>query len=74
MEQRFLKVEGHSYLVRDMESNAIINTDRKGHASYVALRRSKQIDVDRVNTLEDQVQELMNSSNWILVQVISRWK
>ena len=58
MEQRFLKVEGHSYLVRDMESNAIINTDRKGHASYVALRRSKQIDVDRVNTIEDQVQEL----------------
>tara|TARA_B100001250_G_scaffold411006_1_gene438629 strand:- start:43 stop:270 length:228 start_codon:yes stop_codon:yes gene_type:complete len=58
MEQRFLKVEGHSYLVRDTESNAIINTDRKGHASYVALRRSKKFDVQRVNTLESDVQEL----------------
>ena len=58
MEQRFLKVEGHSYLVRDTESNAIINTDRKGHASYVALRRSKKFDVQRVNTLESEVQEL----------------
>ena len=55
---RFLKVEGHSYLVRDTESNAIINTDRKGHASYVALRRSKKFDVQRVNTLESDVQEL----------------
>tara|TARA_E500000331_G_scaffold297003_1_gene296079 strand:+ start:1882 stop:2109 length:228 start_codon:yes stop_codon:yes gene_type:complete len=61
MEQRFLKVEGHSYLVRDTESNAIINTDRKGHASYVALRRSKKFDVQRVNTLESDVQELKSN-------------
>ena len=54
---RFLKVEGHSYLVRDTESNAIINTDRKGHASYIALRRSKRVDVERVKTLENDVQE-----------------
>ena len=55
---RFLKVEGHSYLVRDTESNAIINTDRKGHASYIALRRSKRVDVERVKTLQNDVQEL----------------
>ena len=55
---RFLKVEGLSYLVRDTESNAFINTDRKGHASYIALRRSKRVDVERVKTLENDVQEL----------------
>ena len=66
MEQRFLKVEGHSYLVRDTESNAIINTDRKGHASYVALRRSKKFDVQRVNTLESDVQELKSDLSDII--------
>ena len=55
---RFLKVEGHSYLVRDTKTNAIINNDKKGHEQYLALRRSKKFDVQRVNTLESDVQEL----------------
>jgi len=33
---RFLKVEGHSYLVRDTKTNAIINNDKKGHEQYGA--------------------------------------
>ena len=58
MEQRFLKVEGHSYILRDTESNAIINVDRKGHDKYLALRRLKQKDVRRVDELESKVQDL----------------
>ena len=55
---RFLKVEGHSYLVRDTMSNAIVNTDKKGHDQYLALKRAKQKDIDRVKALEDDVQGL----------------
>jgi hypothetical protein len=58
MEPRFLKVEGHSYLLRDTDSNAIINVDKKGHGKYLALRRLKQKDVERVTSLEDDVKEL----------------
>ena len=58
MEQRFLKVEGHSYLVRDIHSNAIINVDKKGHDKYLALRRLKTKDITRVQDLECEVQDL----------------
>ena len=58
MEPRFLKVEGHSYLLRDTDSNAIINVDKKGHGKYLALRRLKQKDVERETSLEDDVKEL----------------
>ena len=55
---RFLKVEGHSYLVRDTTTNAIVNTDKKGHDQYLALKRATQRDIDRVKALEDDVQGL----------------
>ena len=55
MEPRFLKVEGHSYLLRDTDSNAIINVDKKGHGKYLALRRLKQKAVARVDSLERDV-------------------
>jgi|TARA_B100000287_G_scaffold105392_1_gene97697 hypothetical protein len=58
MEPRFLKVEGHSYLLRDTDSNAIINVDKKGHGKYLALRRLKEKDIERVTSLEDDVKEL----------------
>ena len=58
MEPRFLKVEGHSYLLRDTDSTAIINVDKKGHGKYLALRRLKQKDVARVDSLENDVKEL----------------
>jgi len=55
---RFLKVEGHSYLVRDTTTNAIINNDKKGHEQYLALKRAKSNELDKVQTLESQVREL----------------
>ena len=61
MEPRFLKVEGHSYLLRDTDSNAIINVDKKGHGKYLALRRLKQKDVARVDSLENDVKELKSN-------------
>ena len=55
---RFLKVEGHSYLVRDTKTNAIINNDKKGHEQYLALRRAKSKEIDKVQTLEQDIQGL----------------
>ena len=55
---RFLKVEGHSYLVRDTTTNAIINNDKKGHEQYLTLKRSRQRNIDRIKALEDNVQGL----------------
>ena len=55
---RFLKVEGHSYLVRDTTTNAIINNDKKGHEQYLALKRAKSKEIDKVQTLEQDIQGL----------------
>ena len=55
---RFLKVEGHSYLVRDAKTNAIINNDKKGHEQYLALKRAKSKEIDKVQTLEQDIQGL----------------
>ena len=37
-----LKVEGHSNLIRDEHSKAIINTDRKGYEAAVARKKLNQ--------------------------------
>ena len=55
---RFLKVEGHSYLVRDTKTNAIINNDKKGHEQYLALKRAKSKEIDKVKDHEDDIQDL----------------
>ena len=55
---RFLKVEGHSYLVRDTMSNAIVNTDKKGYEQYMTLKRARGREKDRVTALEDEIQGL----------------
>ena len=39
------KVKGHSHLVRDLKSQAIINTDSDAYARYMA-RKSKQSKKD----------------------------
>ena len=57
---RFLKVEGHSYLVRDTKTNAIINNDKKGHEQYLALKRAKSKEVDKVQNLEQEIDKIEN--------------
>ena len=39
------KVEGHTHLVRDLKSQAIINTDSDAYARYMA-RKAKQKNKD----------------------------
>jgi len=36
------KVEGHAHLVRDLKSQAIINTDSDAYARYMARKRKQK--------------------------------
>jgi hypothetical protein len=58
MDNRYLKVEGHSYLVRDSRSNAIVNLDKNGYESYKNLRRVKGREKERLEKLEHDVGEI----------------
>lgn len=58
MDNRYLKVEGHSYLVRDTDSNAIVNLDTTGYSTYKNLKRVKGREKERLEKLENDVNEI----------------
>ena len=59
------KVEGHAHLVRDLKSQAIVNTDSDAYARYMA-RKVKQTNKDdemrsvvrEVNSLKTEMREI----------------
>ena len=59
------KVKGHTHLVRDLKSQAIINTDSDAYARYMA-RKVKQSNKDdemrsvvrEVNSLKTEMREI----------------
>ena len=62
-----VKVQGHPHLVRDLKSQAIINTDSDAYARYMArkVKQSKKDDEIRsvirdVNELKNEMKEIKN--------------
>ena len=61
------KVEGHAHLVRDLKSQAIINTDSDAYARYMARKRKQKAQNDElrgvirdVNELKIEIKEIKN--------------
>ena len=54
----YKKVEGHSNLVRDTKSGAIINNDSTEYQNYIAMREQKLKEKDRIENLENEVSEI----------------
>ena len=62
-----IKVEGHSHLIRDVNSNAIINTNKSEYQLYMqrVKVREKQADelrdtVKEINNLKSEIREIKN--------------
>ena len=60
-----VKVKGHTHLVRDLKTQAIINTDSEAYARYMArkVKQSKKDDevrdvIREVNTLKTEMREI----------------
>ena len=53
-----VKVQGHPHLVRDLKSQAIINTDSDAYARYMARKRKQQDKDDEVRQVIRDVNEL----------------
>ena len=60
-----VKVKGHTHLVRDLKTQAIINTDSEAYARYMArkVKQSKKDDemrsvVREVNSLKTEMREI----------------
>ena len=57
-----LKVKGHTHLVRDLKSQAIINTDSDAYARYMA-RKAKQAKKD------DEMRKVVREVNEIKTEM-----
>ena len=64
---RYLKVEGHTSLVRDINSNAIVNTNASEYQIYMQRVRSREQQGDQIrnavkeiNTLKAELREIKN--------------
>ena len=55
-----LKVEGHAHLVRDLKSQAIINTDSNAYGRYMARKAKQQKKDDQLRDVVRDVNELKN--------------
>ena len=54
------KVQGHTHLIRDLKSQAIINTDSDAYARYMAKKTKQKIKDDEVRQVIRDVNELKN--------------
>ena len=54
------KVQGHTHLIRDLKSQAIINTDSDAYARYMARKTKQKVKDDEVRQVIRDVNELKN--------------
>ena len=53
-----VKVKGHTHLVRDLTSQAIINTDSDAYARYMARKAKQQKKDDEMRKVVREVNEI----------------
>ena len=56
--KKYLRVEGKTDLVRDTDTNAIINVDKTGYQAYITNRDKLLSDKERIEKLETQVSDI----------------
>ena len=65
-----IKVQGHAHLVRDLKSQAIINTDSEAYARYMARKANQKAKDDEVRKVIRDVNELRNEMREIKSLII----
>ena len=53
-----IKVEGHTHLIRDEESHAIINTDVEQYRLTMKRRQMLRTQRDEINSLKNDMSEI----------------
>ena len=60
-----MKVEGHNNLVRENDSNAIVNTDLSEYNNYLSLRSKRKQKSERIDNMENDLKSLKDDINEI---------
>lgn len=56
----FLKVQGHDDLVRDPQTNAIINTNKNEYEEYKMRKESRLKEKQKIEDIESEVSSMKN--------------
>ncbi len=59
------KVEGHEHLIRDENTNAILNTNSSEYNQYLSLRAKRRQGNDRIDNMESDLKSLKDDINEI---------
>jgi len=60
-----MKVEGHTNLVRDEHTNAILNANSSEYDNYIRMRARRKHGTDRIDNMEDDLKSLKDDINEI---------
>ena len=60
-----MKVEGHNNLIRDMNSNAIVNSSSSEYNNYISLRAKRKQGTNRIDNMENDLKSLKDDINEI---------
>ena len=60
-----MKVKGHNDLIRDENSNAILNTNSSEYDNYLSLRAKKRHGSERIDNMENDLKSLKDDINEI---------
>lgn len=61
----YLKVDGHSHLMRDQKTNSIINTNMSEYQEYVSRKKAKSEENQKVQNLEKDLANMKDDINEI---------
>ena len=62
---KHLNVKGHANLVRENDSNAILNTNYSEYDNYIQSRAKRKQKTDRIDNMEDDLKSLKDDINEI---------
>lgn len=62
---KYSKVEGHSNLIRDEETKAILNTNMSDYNAYIAQKRIKEKENQKLQDLEKDFVNMKEDLNEI---------
>lgn len=59
------KVKGQTHLVRDTDTNLIVNTSASQYTEYISRRNAKSGEIEKVKKLENDVASMKDDLNEI---------
>jgi hypothetical protein len=66
---RYIQVEGHSNLLRDESSTAIVSNDMSSYELHKRRRETFKVQKNEINTLKDEVSEIKNLLHTLIEKV-----